>query len=156
MKIRDAEPSDVESMVRLSETFRASLSTFSPIFWRKAENSFESQEAFFRTLLSLEDTVMIVAERNSELAGFVIGRLQESPPVYAPGGPVCLVDDFCMASEAEWSTIAPQLLEAVEQRARAHGAVLSVVICPHRGSAKRRFLEEHNFEVASAWHIRSL
>ena len=143
-------------MVRLSEIFRKSLSTFSPILWRMAEGSFESQAAFFRRLLSFEDTIAIVAERDSELEGFVIGRLQEAPPVYDPGGPVLLIDDFCVASEAEWPTVAPQLLEAVEQRARSQGAVLSVVICPRRGAAKRRFLDEQGFDVTSEWHIRAL
>ena len=156
MKIRDADLSDVESMVRLSETFRKSLTNYSPVFWRKAESSFESQSGFFRSLLPLEDTVVLIAERDSELAGFIIGRLQKAPPVYAPGGPVCLIDDFCMASEAEWSTVASELLKAVEQWARSRGAVLSVVICPNRGVAKRRFLDERGFDVTSSWHIRGL
>ena len=156
MKIRDAESSDVESMVRLSETFRKSLSTYSPIFWRMAEDSFKNQTSFFSSLLSLEGTIVIVAERDSELAGFIIGRLQEAPPVYDPGGPVFLIDDFCIDADAEWRTVAPQLLEAVEQRARALGAVLSVVICPRRGAAKRRFLDDLGFEATSAWHIRGL
>ena len=130
MNIREAALSDVEPMVRLSETFRTSLASYSPTFWRKAGGSFESQVAFFRILLPLEDTFAIVAEHDSELRGFIIGRLQGAPPVYAPERPVCLVDDFCMASDAEWSSVGSQLLEAVEQKARSRGAVLSVVICP--------------------------
>ena len=156
MKIREAGPADIESMVRLSESFRVSLSGYSPMFWRKAENSFETQVAFFRALLPLEATLALVAERNSELAGFIIGRLQEAPPVYAPGGPVCLLDDFCVAAEADWATVAPNLLEAVEHAARTRGAVLSVVICPHLGLAKRQFLQERGFEIASEWHVRAL
>ena len=36
MNIREAALSDVEPMVRLSETFRTSLASYSPTFWRKA------------------------------------------------------------------------------------------------------------------------
>ena len=87
MKIRDAELSDVDSMVRLSDVFRAALATWSPTFWRKADGSFESQVAFFRILLPLDDTLALVADGDSGLQGFIVGRLQHAPPVYAPGAP---------------------------------------------------------------------
>lgn len=156
MKIREGRLSDVEEMVRLSEAFRESLAAYSPTFWRKAEDSFERQAAFFRALIPLEDTFVLVAEDKSEMVGFIIGRLQEAPPVYAPGGPVCLIDDFCVASDAEWSTVGSPLLAEVEQWARRQGAVLSVVICPERGDAKRGFLAEERFEPTSGWHVRDL
>ncbi len=60
-------------MVRLSEAFRTSLTAYSPTFWRKADGSFESQVAWFRILLPLEDTVALVAEGPAELRGMPSG-----------------------------------------------------------------------------------
>jgi GNAT superfamily N-acetyltransferase len=156
MRIRQAELSDIESMVRLSEAFRMSLTSYSPIFWRKAEASSERQATWFRVLVPLEDTIALVAEIDSELRGFIIGRLQEAPPVYEPGGPICLVDDFCVTSDSEWAIVGSKLLEAVEREARARGAVLAVVICPHLARAKGGFLAERGFEVTAEWHVRGL
>lgn len=154
MRIRAAEIADVESMVRLSERFRIALSAHSPTFWRKADDSFDKQVAWFRVLLPLQDIIALVAESDSEIRGFVIGRLENAPPIYAPGGPVCLIDDFCVASDAEWASVGSELLGAVEGDARRRGAVLSVVICPRRGAAKRNFLREKGFEITTEWHIR--
>ena len=88
--------------------------------------------------------------------GIRIGRLQEAPPVFAPGGPVCLIDDFCVASDSEWASVGSELLEAIEAKARGRGAILSVVICPHRGAVKRSFLRERHFEITAEWHVRDL
>lgn len=156
MEIREAALSDVESMVRLSESFRTLLSTYSPTFWRKAHDAFQRQVTWFEVLVPLDDTIALVAEESSGLRGFAIGRLQEAPPVYAPGGPVCLIDDFCVAVESEWRSVGSELLEAVQEQARSRGAVLSIVVCPHLGKAKREFLLERGYEVTTEWHVRGL
>lgn len=153
---RSAEIADVEHMVDMSEASRSSLVPLSPRFWRKAADSREKQDAWFRILLPLDDTIAVVAEMGSRLRAFAIGRLQEAPPVYAPGGPVCLIDDFCVASDAEWHPIGTRILNQIERRAHERGAVLSIVICPHLGGAKRRLLQERGFRVTAEWHVREL
>ncbi len=156
MKIRVAEASDVELMVRLSEVFRESLTTYSPIFWRMADDSLEKQSAWFRILLASPSVIALVAEADSSLSGFLIASVQQAPPVYAPGGPVCQIDDYCIAPDAQWSGVGSELLEAVEAKARDRGAVLSVVICPHLAAEKRGFLAKRGFEVTAEWHVRKL
>lgn len=156
MRVRAAETRDVEPMVRLSEAFRTSLVAHSPTLWRKADDSSDKQLAWFRILLPLDDTLAFVADSGTELRGFAIGRLQAAPPVYAPGGPVCLIDDFCVASDAEWRSVGSELLDAVEQVARSRGAVLSIAICPHLAAAKRSLLGDLGFGVAAEWHVRDL
>ena len=156
LTVRSAELADVEPMVALSEAFRGLLERYSPRFWRKADDSRERQEAWFRVLLPLDRTIAVVAEVGSELRGFAIGQIQEAPPVYAPGGPVCLIDDFCLASDAEWTSVGARLLDEVERRARDRGAVLSIVVCPRRGAAKRSFLRGRGFEATAEWHVREL
>lgn len=156
MDIEAATLDDVEPMVRLSEAFRSTLTRYSPVFWRKAEDSFERQSAWFRALLPLHDTIALVARSGSELRGFAIGRLQNAPPVYAPGGPVLLIDDFCVASDADWESVGGALLDRLEVRARERGAVLSAVMCAHLYGEKRAFLSGRRFAVTGEWHVRNL
>ncbi len=155
LTVREAELSDVEGMVQLSEAFRSTLPGYSPVFWRKAEDSAEKQAAFFRALHTMDEWLLLVAERGGSLEGFVIARLMSAPPVYAPGGPVCLIDDFCVVDES-WSSVGAPLLEAAEKRTKERGAVLSVVVCPHLGRRKRDFLLGNGFEVTSEWLVRPL
>ena len=156
MKIREADLSDVGEMVRLSEQYRATLPNYSPVLWRKSRNSADKQAAFFRALVPLEETLAFVVESGSSIAGFIVARLQAPPPVYDPGGPVCLVDDFCVSSDSEWERVGAALLGAVESRSKERGAVLSVVVCPQRAHSKRGFLARGGFQVASEWHVRAL
>ena len=143
-------------MVRLSETFRERLASYSPIFWCKAKDSFERQVAWFNVLLGLDDTIALVDDEAGVVQGFAIGRLTPAPPVYAPGGPVCLIDDFCVADDAAWSTIGAGLLREIETHAKQRGAVLSVVICAHLDAKKRELLARLQFAVTSEWHVRGL
>ena len=156
MAVRDAVASDVEGMVQLSEAFRGRLASYSPVFWRQASDALNRQTAWFTMLLPLDDTIALVDEEQRRLSGFVIGRLTAAPPVYAPGGPVCVVDDFCVAAETDWPTVGLALLAAVEARARARGAPLSVVVCAHRDEPKRTFLAAHGFATTTEWHVRAL
>jgi GNAT superfamily N-acetyltransferase len=156
MEMRRATLVHVDAMVRLSESFRDHLATLSPVFWRKAPDPVERQTVFFRALLSANDALAFVAERDSEVQGFAIGRLTTAPPVYAPPGPVCLVDDFCISPSCPWLPVGALFLEAIEAVALERGAVLSVVVCPRLSIAKREFLAAQGFEPTSEWHVRAL
>jgi GNAT superfamily N-acetyltransferase len=156
MKIEVATAADVEPMVRLSEAFRSTLSGYSPVFWRKADDSFARQVAWFRIVVAQQDMLCLVARVEDELRGFAMGRLTTAPPVYAPGGPVCLIDDFCVTTDAEWPSVGAALLDAVESRARERGAVLSVIVCPHLAREKRAFLNARRFTTTAEWSVREL
>jgi GNAT superfamily N-acetyltransferase len=156
MTIRPATLDDTEALVALSERFREQLAELSPVFWRKAPDSFEKQLGWFRILLEQGDTIALLDERDGNVRGFVIGRLQAAPPVYAPGGSVCLVDDFCVADDAEWESLGAQLLAAIEARAKQRGAVIQIVICPNRHPGKRDLLGARGFAVNAEWHVREL
>ena len=157
MSVRAAADADVEAMVALSEQFRARLQTLSPVFWRKAADSAEKHAVWFRILLTADGTFALVHDGADAIDGFIIGRMTPAPPVYAPGGPICLVDDFCVSEDdGDWTHTGRALLEATEGLARERGAVLSVVVCPHLGGAKREFLASLGFAPTSEWHVRAL
>ena len=111
---------------------------------------------FFPRLLASADVIALVAEEGEALCGFLISAITIAPPVYNPGGPVCIIDDFAVAQPQDWATVGAALLAAAEHEAKARGAVLSVVVCPQRDAAKRGMLKKAGAAVASEWHVKSL
>jgi GNAT superfamily N-acetyltransferase len=156
MNVRRATAADIPRIVAISEVKRVEYEGYSPVFWRKAPDSSSKQELFFQRLLTGADVIALVAETEATLLGFVIGVVTTAPPVYNPGGPVCIVDDFTVANPTEWDSVGAALLAAVEQEAKARGAVLSVVVCAQRDQAKRAMLREAELIVVSEWHVKSL
>jgi GNAT superfamily N-acetyltransferase len=75
-----------------------------------------------------------------------------APPVYAPGGPTALIDDFTVADPAAWDSVGGWLFEAVRTEAAKRGAVGIVSIRAHKDERKRSFLSRlwttHRVRVA--------
>jgi GNAT superfamily N-acetyltransferase len=156
MHIRRTIEADIPNMVALAETKRVEYEGYSPVFWRKAPDSSPKQERYLQSFLTGPDVIALVAQVGDRLAGFAIGALTTAPPVYNPGGPVCIVDDFAVAPPEEWHVVGGALLAAMAREAQARGAVLMVVVCAQRDQAKRALLREAGCSVASEWHVKSL
>ena len=154
--IRTAEADDIAGMVALSERYRQQLELYQPVFWRRAPGSAAAQAGYFQSLLLRPEVMPIVHQAVTGLAGFLIATLFEAPPVYAPGGLTCTIDDFCVAEELHWPTTGATLLNEAVRRARERGAVQVVVVCPHRDQAKRTLLAAEGLAIASEWHTRPL
>ena len=156
MSIRTAREADISRMVAIAETKRIKYEGYSPVFWRKAPDSSSKQELFFQRLLTSPDVIALVAEVEDKLLGFIIGAVTMAPPIYNPGGLVCIIDDFAVAKPQEWGSVGAELLAAVEREAKARGAVLSVVVCSQRDQTKRTMLQKTGAAVASEWHVKPL
>lgn len=156
MNIRRATEADIPRMVAIAEVKRVEYEGYSPVFWRKAPDSSPKQELFFQRVLAGTDVIALVAEIEDSLLGFIIGAVVTAPPVYNPGGLVCIVDDFAVADPTGWDSVGAALLAAMEQEAKARGAVLSVVVCAQRDRAKREALQRAGLTVASEWHVKPL
>lgn len=154
--IRHAVKTDIASMVALSEQKRADYAQHQPLFWRKASDSAVQQTPFFEHLPGQENTIMLVAENDEHIDGFIIARIAPAPPVYDIGGLNCLIDDFCIADETAWSTVGRALLDEVSAIARERGAVQMVVVSGHHDSAKRAFLEQAGLLPASVWYTKAI
>jgi len=152
MKIRDATLNDVPQMVLLSEAKRTMYETYQPVFWRKASDSAERQTTYFESLLLSEKHLSLVCESGQNLSGFLIGAVVEAPAVYDPGGKSCMIDDFCIAENAQWESEGRALLDGCRETASALGAVQFVVVCGKKDELKKKFLSDYDLTVASEWY----
>lgn len=156
MSIRAATADDVSRMVELSDRTRTEYAQYSPVFWRKAEGASEKQYPFLQAQLERESNIVLVSEAAGGIDGFLIAGVVNAPPVYDPGGPVCMVDDFAVSSPELWQTVGQALLAEAAAQAKARGAVLSVVVCGHRDEPKRAMLRASGASIASEWYTNPI
>ncbi len=152
MSIRPATGEDIIRMVELSDLKRTEYAQYSPVFWRKAEGASEKQRPFLLAQLERENNIVLVSEEEDNIDGFLIASVVGAPPVYDPGGQVCMVDDFAVSSPAKWQTVGLALLTEATAQAKERGAVLSVVVCGLLDEPKRAMLRAGGASIASEWY----
>jgi hypothetical protein len=151
--IRTATTGDLEAILELADTRRREYAAYQPVFWRPAPDAVDRQRPHLRSLLDDETLITLVAVTGGGLAGYAVGRLVPAPPVYDPGGPTCLVDDYAVADAADWPTTGVDLLRAVWQAAEQRGAAQIVVVTAHLDEPKRAALETSGLTMASEWWV---
>src|SRR5215467_7811866 len=149
--VRAATAADVPTMVALSEKERTERERFEPEFFRKAEHGATAQEAYFKWQLAQPNVIAVVHEAESGIDGFAIASLITAPPVYKPGGPTALIDDFTVAHPQSWASIGRWLFERLKSEAGKRGPVGMVSICAHKDELKRGFLASLGLRVVSEW-----
>ncbi|WPY00714.1 GNAT family N-acetyltransferase [Candidatus Trichorickettsia mobilis] len=156
--IRSSQPSDISAIVSLSKAKRLSYEKAQPQFWRhKGEAGDKIQEKWFKELLEDKNYVMFTAKSETqEILGFIIGRLMPAPEVYNPGGLTLMIDDFCLADQAEWHSIGSKLVQEIKAIAKTKGTAQVLVVCGAHDEPKRRFLRNIGLTVASEWYVESI
>ncbi|MFD1931275.1 GNAT family N-acetyltransferase [Nonomuraea mangrovi] len=149
--IRRASSGDVTAIAALMARRRERYEQHQPVFWRRAADARTRHATFLATMVGDPKVICQVAERDDGFAGFAIGSLVPSPPVYDPGGPTCTLDDFAVVDDQDWATIGIDLLREVADEARRHGAAQVVVVCGHADKAKREALRLAGLSIASEW-----
>lgn len=157
MIIRYATEDDLPVILELAAAKRAEYATYSPVFWRVADNAAEQQAPFFRNQrIQNPHALTLVAEEAGAVVGFVMATINAAPPVYDPGGPVCSIDDFTVATPDLWNTVGEKLIHAVKKWAREQGAVLIVIVAGQQDISKRMLLASLGATVASEWWVQTL
>lgn len=154
--VRPVVPADVPTMVALSEEKRTEYARQQPVFWRVADDSIEKQHDYFTRLIADDRTLTFVFDEGAAIHGFIIGVIVAAPPVYDPGGLICIVDDFTVVKPEMWQHIGDALLTAVRDAARAYGAVQIIVVCGHHDAPKQAFLTSTDCRIASEWWVGTL
>src|SRR5262245_61891495 len=130
--IRAATAGDVQAMAQMIAEKRRQLELFEPVMWRPSDQAGQMTVSFFTHQVVQPNAIARVAEDGGRFAGFVIGGLQEAPPVFAPGGKTVIIDDFAVGDGAGADDVASALLDAVMSEARARGAVQIIAIAAAR------------------------
>jgi GNAT superfamily N-acetyltransferase len=144
-------------MVELADTARRSYEPHAPVFQRPAADAREVHRPWLTQLVESPGAGTFVHEdADGAVDGFAVITTVPAPPVYDPGGPSSLIDDFAVSSPDRWATAGAALLEAATGWARERGAVQVVVVCgPHDGP-KRALLRDAGLYVASEWFTAPL
>jgi len=154
--IRAATGQDLEAILVLADARRREYAAYQPVFWRLAADAIAQQRPHLAALIDDEAVITLVAVTDQEVVGFAVGTLVPAPPVYDPGGPTCLVDDFTVADPNDWPTVGAHLLRAVGRHAAQRGAAQIVVITAHLDQPKRAMLTASGLSTASEWWVGAL
>jgi GNAT superfamily N-acetyltransferase len=151
LTIRAAASEDVPGCATMVETARVRLEGFEPRLWRRAAGAAAATQAFFARLIDDPQALFLVAMDKSALVGFLIARVQPAPPVYDPGGPTALIDDFCVAAPARWADVGARLLTEARTRLKVRGIAQIIVVSPEREAGKMAMLKASGLSLASTW-----
>ncbi|HBQ95243.1 MAG: hypothetical protein M1294_13100 [Firmicutes bacterium] len=155
--IRVATKDDIDVIAELIQEKRLQYETYQPIFWRVAPGAVEKHRGFIECVISQERTIALVWEQRATIEGFIIANIISAPPVYEPGGPTCMVDDYWVRGGRAWDTIGRELLERASIEAKSQfGAAQILVVCGHKDNAKRTMLQNQNLQIASEWYVKGL
>lgn len=115
MPIRDAIVADVPRISALLQQRREAYQRYSPIFWNIADRAAEKQTPFIQRLIENDDILTIVYESDKHVNGVLIASTTTAPPVYDPGGKVCMIDDYVVEAPELWQDVGTRLLEHCRQ-----------------------------------------
>jgi predicted acetyltransferase len=157
VSIRFANTSDIQDIVKMSYQKRRAYEKVQPQFLKYAGSDAElSQAKWFEELLAHEAHIMLTAENNQKIVGFIIGKLVPAPAVYNPGGFTLLIDDFCVQSEDLWPLVGGKLIAHIKAAAKDKDAAQILVVCGAHDKLKRRFLMNQSLSIASEWFVGSM
>jgi predicted acetyltransferase/RimJ/RimL family protein N-acetyltransferase len=152
--VRSAILSDISFYVALSHNKRRAYEKAQPQFWRYVGVQAEiSQAKWFEKLLTQDDYIMLTAENNGKIVGFIIGKLISAPEVYNPGGLTLMIDDFCVEDEADWNSTGCKLVQEIKTLSKTKGTSQILVVCGAHDEIKRHFLKNIGLSVASEWYV---
>ena len=156
MPIHEATEADIPAILSLLHVRRQEYQHYAPTFWKIAQRAVEKQEPFIRLLVGNTNVLSIVHENDDHVDGVLIATMIEAPPVYDPGGKVCMVDDYMVERPELWKTVGDRLLEHCRQWAKTQGCVLELIVCAQKDVSKSVMLRDTGAEVASEWYVRDL
>jgi hypothetical protein len=156
MQIRRAEQHDLADIIRLLSLKRRRLASFEPLMWRVAPDAEKVSEAFLGYLLQQPTTLAFTAHKDGAMYGCVVAQLQASPPVYAPGGLTCLIDDLAVEDGDLGAQAATALLHHTWGEAKLRGAVQTLVVAAEKDAHIAGALRQADLHPASVWWTKAL
>jgi len=143
-------------ILALIEQRRLEYQEYQPRFWRRVAKATAADRTHLDALLDDPSAILLVHDRDGVVDGVAIGKLEQAPPMYDPGGLTCIIDDFIVAAPELWTTVGVELVGAVARQARTRGAALAVVVCGHLDRQKRAMLALSGFSIFSEWYAKDI
>lgn len=153
MTVRDARWADIPAMVKIIERQRSHYELSQRIFWRRASNADAKTSRYYRWLLVRRAATLLIGQRGPQPVGFLTAVPTKVPPVYAPGGPTMMIDDFAVSDPADWPDVGGALLNELKARGRSAGWSQIVAVCGAADLSKSTFLRSANLSMASTWWV---
>ena len=154
--VRAAKSDDIPKIVELCEAERRRYEVGYANFYAVAPDYAQKKTESVAQLIDSDNALALVHETGGQIDGLILGRLVNAPPVYNPGGMVCLIEDFLVASPQGWPKTGAALEKAANERVRQLGGVLLVVESMHTATSKRDLLLSTGFNIASDWFCRDI
>lgn len=154
--VREATQDDLPALLQLAEEQRTQFAQYQPQFWRTSPQAGEFQQQLFSQLFSDPGVLALVHERAGTVDGFVIAVLMPPPPMYAPDGPLCSVEELWVAGGKDWDGAGRALLEAATEAGQASGAKHMVVVCAQQNAGERALLSGASYTVVSEQWVVSI
>lgn len=148
MSVRTATAADVEACAGLLKAHREQLAGWNPRFWNPSAIAGPMTVAFLGHLVDQAETFLVFDRDGIE--GFLIAMPVANPPVFDPGGPSVLVDDFCVR-DGQWMEVGGALLARAREGWKARGVAQIVAVGADADAAKRAFLESQGLATTSVW-----
>lgn len=149
--VRRATLEDVPKLVELVTTERQDLARRQPVFWRPHSEAPARTQLWFSHLLAQESSFAFLAEEAGEARGFLLVNPPAVPPVYDPGRPAFLVDDFVVLPGPGRAAMLGALFAAAEREAAARGPAQFIVIAVTHDEDKTRLLEAAGLAPVCRW-----
>ncbi|MDO9336735.1 MAG: hypothetical protein Q7T61_10070 [Caulobacter sp.] len=149
MAVRKATAADVEACAALLSAHREQLMAWNPRFWNPSAIAGPMTRAFLGHQVQQAET-FLVFERDG-VEGFLIATPAANPPVFDPGGPSVLIDDFCVREGALWPEVGGALLGAAREGWREKGVAQVIAVCADADAAKKSFLQSQGLATTSVW-----
>ena len=143
MPVRELTADDATWAAELMEQRRQVDASYSPVFWRPAQDATGLHARFLRRQIASPANVALRTDH-----GFIISQRQASEG---------FVDDFAVDAEGSWETDGADLLDATWQRLAAESGFDALrVVTAHADQDKSRMLGRLSLELANQWWVREL
>ncbi len=119
MKIRQATHSDVPRVIELWKEMMDLHRALDPVFTRR-EDGHVAFGAFLRDNIESDEAAVFVAEDGGQVMGYIMSRIQQSPPVLVRERSVDIFD-ISVDATCRRQGAGRQLVEAIREWARSQG-----------------------------------
>jgi len=141
---------NLEQVVSLLERKHQELHAWEPNFWRKSSNSAAMSQAFLGSIISDSNVVLLIAEQDDSVVGYLHFKPTFVPPVYHPKGTTWMVDHF-VAPKSRRLDVGTALLKELQAKTVENQDGQLIFPVPVKDEEAGRFCEANGLNPTTTW-----